>query len=390
MSLVDQHRGRDLTESQREWLRGREYLQANRYQLGQAAADLYPDTIKVAGTPLLSRREWLPPEPIPFDAVDLEFAPETPFDGLAGDDPAAASLRPERSEGSRYPTYSAAMADLAAPSVFENRSTYRLLSADLSGQRGRLVFGRGSYFDGIDLGEAVAHEYAAAQLNGAGTPLRDTIGDPCEPVHRPMNLAISALTVRHDRLNSDVSFLLHWRDPAKVSHAGGLYMVVPVGIFQASDDQPWNEVNDFSLWRCLLREYAEELLGETEIRASDRKPIDYDAWPFARQTAEAVRDEEIHASVLGIGVDPLTLATDLLTVVAFDAPVFDELFDGIVGSNAEGRLIGTTGGPEAPPLRVPFTLGAIERLVRHEPMQAAGAASLLQAWRRGTSYSPAR
>lgn len=43
------------------------------------------------------------------------------------------------------------MADLAAPKVFENRSTYRLLDADLSGPRGRLVFGRGTYFNSIDL-----------------------------------------------------------------------------------------------------------------------------------------------------------------------------------------------------------------------------------------------
>ncbi|MPZ64559.1 MAG: transcriptional regulator [Pseudonocardiaceae bacterium] len=387
MSLVDQHRGRELTESQREWLRGREYLLANRYELGQDAADLYPDTMTVAGTPLLTRCEWLPSEPIPLDAIHVEFAPETPFAGLAGDDPATASVRPQCADGSPYLTYSSAMADLAAPAVFENRSTYRLLSADLAGPRGRLVFGRGNYFDGIDLGEAAAHEYAEARLNGVGTPLRNAIGDPCDPAGRPMNLAISALTVRHDRLTGDVSFLIHWRDPAKVSHAGGLYMVVPVGIFQASDDQPWNEVNDFSLWRCMLREYAEELLGEPEIHGSGRKPIDYDAWPFARRTTSALLSEEIHASVLGIGVDPLTLAADLLTVVAFDAPVFDELFGGIVDSNAEGRLIGTTGAREGP-LTLPFTPSAIEQLVRREPMQAAGAALLL-AWRQGDACPPA-
>ena len=251
MSLVDQHHG--LTASQRDWLQDREHLRRDRHELGQRAVELYPDTTRVAGTPLLTRPEWLPTEPIPLDAINLAFAPDVPFVGLAGNDPAGVGVRPARADGSRYPTYSAAMAELAAPSVLENRSTYRLLSADLSGACGRLAFGRGSYFDGIDLREAAAHEYAAAHLDGSALPLRTAIGDPCDPARRPMNLAISALTIRHDRATGGATFLLHWRDPAKVGHAGGLHMVVPVGIFHASSDEPWNERNDFSLWRCLLR-----------------------------------------------------------------------------------------------------------------------------------------
>lgn len=42
------------------------------------------------------------------------------------------------------------MGGLAAPRVFRNRSTYRLGTADLSGDRPRMVFGVGTYFDGID------------------------------------------------------------------------------------------------------------------------------------------------------------------------------------------------------------------------------------------------
>jgi hypothetical protein len=63
--------------------------------------------------------------------------------------------------------------------------------------------------------------------------------------------------------------------------------------------------------------------------------------------------------VLGLGVDPLTFATDLLVRVVIDAPVFDELFGGLVDVNAEGVV--TTR---------PLTPAAIEDL----PMQAAGAA----------------
>ncbi len=364
MSWVDRHRG--LTASQRDWLRHREHLQRHRYELGRRAVELYPDGMRVAGTPLLTRPEWLPAEPIPLDAIDLDFTPHVPCAGLVGDDPRGAGVRPERVDGSRCPTYSAAMAEFAAPSVFENRSTYRLLSADLSGPRGRLAFGRGSYFDGIDVGEASAHEYAAARLNGSALPLRTAIGDPCDPTRRPMNLAISALTVRHDRTTGEATFLLHWRDPAKVGHAGGLHMVIPVGIFQASSDQPWNERNDFSLWRCMLREYAEELRGESEDHGSDHVAIDYDSHPFFARMTEARRAGEIRAWVLGLGVDPLTLATDLLAVVVFDAAVFDDLFSAAGGANAEGDI-------SRP---IPLVSGEVERFTVNEPMQAAGAATL--------------
>ncbi|MGH3931924.1 MAG: hypothetical protein ACRDTF_18335 [Pseudonocardiaceae bacterium] len=178
MSPADRHRDRILTAGQREWLRVREYLQQHRWELGIAAAEYYGAMPKVAGTELLTRPEWLPAEPIRLDTMDLEFAPDTPFTGLTGSDPATASSCPERLNGSRYPVYSSAIADLAAPTVFENRSTYRLLDADLSGPRGNLVFGRGTYFDSIDLGEAVAHEYAAAQFTAGTMPLRAAIGNP--------------------------------------------------------------------------------------------------------------------------------------------------------------------------------------------------------------------
>ena len=63
MSLLDRRRGRELTESQREWIRVREYLMAHRHELGQQAVDLYADMLKVADTPLLGRPDWLPPSP---------------------------------------------------------------------------------------------------------------------------------------------------------------------------------------------------------------------------------------------------------------------------------------------------------------------------------------
>ena len=190
--------------------------------------------------------------------------------------------------------------DLAAPAVFENRVTYRLteallisglgsglisglsdgLSSGLTPGASRLAFTRGRYFDGVDTGEAAAHEYAATRLGGRPAGLRALIADPCDLRRRPANLAISTLTLRLDRATGRASFLLHWRDPAKVGHAGGLYQVIPVGMFQPSGEAGWTSW-DFSLWRCMIREFAEELGGRSEDYGPG--PVDYDSWPFARQ-----------------------------------------------------------------------------------------------------------
>jgi hypothetical protein len=51
-------------------------------------------------------------------------------------------------------------------------------------------------------------------------------------------------------------FLLHWRDPSKVSHASGLQQVIPVGIFQPADDNPASEHHDLSLWRSMVHEFS--------------------------------------------------------------------------------------------------------------------------------------
>lgn len=360
--------GAALSVSERDWLAVRRRLVRQRHQLGVLAAAEYPDADRVTGTPLLARPRWLPGQPIPLDAVDLTLRPDAGRAGpiwLDGTGPAAGQVLPVRADGSRYPRYSAAMAALAAPSVFQDRRTYRLLDADLAGPRGRLDVGRGRYFDGIDTGEACAHEYAAG---GAG-PLRAAIGDPLDPASRPVNLAISTLTLRRDPAGGH-GFPLHWRDPARVGHAGGLFQVVPVGVFQPSGDQPWHEHNDCSLWLGMVREYAEELRGEPE-RCDGQAPIDYAAWPFAARMERARHTGELRAYCLGLGVDPLTLATDLLTVVVIDAPVYDELFGAMIETNSEGRLLGDGTRPWHP-----FTAATVERFAAAEPMQAAGVALL--------------
>ena len=375
---------RPLTRSERDWLAVRSYLTGHRYDLAVDAAEDYPPGRRMAGTPLLAAPGWQPSAPIPLRDISLELSdadPQTPAEaGLH------APFLPRRADGTRYRRYSDVMGELAAPLVFENRATYRLTDADLGARIPRLAFTGGRYFDGIDTGEAAAHEYAAARL-GLAAPglhpaglhparprpagLRGRFADPCDLRRRPANLAISTLTLRLDRRAGRASFLLHWRDPAKVGHAGGLYQVIPVGVFQPSGEAPWNRQHDFSLWRCMIREFAEELGGRSEDYASDRAPVDYDSWPFARQLTGALNHGQVRVWCLGLGTDPLTYATDLLTVAVIDSDVFDASFGVDLQRNAEGNILAAR----------EFAADVIDRTVTGEPLQAAGAALLRLAWR---------
>jgi len=290
-------------------------MREHRYELAVSAARDYPASAAVEETALLTTPTWLPNAPILLDDIKLQYTPEAAFHGITGTEPVIQRLLPIRANGTRYRTYSEAIAALAAPRIFENRATYRLLAADLQSSP-HMVFGASSYFDGIDVGDAAAHEFTAMQLGEiTSVDLRTAIGDPCDPARRTGNVAISTLTLRHDRSIGQATFPLHRRDSANVGHAGGLYQVLPVGVFQPAGEELWNAENDFSLWRTILRELAEELGGANENYDTHRGPIDYRAWPFANHLTRALNTGQARAFCLGIGVDPLTFATDRKSVV---------------------------------------------------------------------------
>ncbi|WP_218000656.1 hypothetical protein [Nocardia higoensis] len=319
----------------------------------------------MAESSLLARPEWLPTSPIPLNDISLEWvrAEELPSTAPLP----RSSILPTRADGRRYETYSEAVGEIAAPTVFENRPTYRLLHAQLTGRSPTLRFGLGHYFDSIDVGEAAAHEFAVAYRDGdVERGVRATITDPCDPGQRSVNLAISTLTIRRDTDTGDRTFLLHWRDPRKVGHAGGMYQVVPVGIFQPSGYAEWNISNDFSLWHNMIREFSEELCGNKEDHGSENTPISYGSWEFASRLTQGIDEGSIEAHCLGLGVDPLSFATDLLTAVVLDGPVFDDLFGEIAADNDEGRVLELQ----------PFTAEGVRQILAEHPIQAAGAAAL--------------
>ncbi|ACY99348.1 MULTISPECIES: hypothetical protein [Thermomonospora] len=337
------------TAEESRWRTERERLNRRRAELGEEAARLYRGAHRVGSTSLLCRPEWIPDVPLPLERVELvwEETPEPPV--VTG---AQAPLPPG------YRAYSQAMGALAAPAVFENRPVYRLLEADLAGRGGSgavLRLSGARYFDGVDVGEAVAHELAARV---AGLPLRTLVGDPCDLARRTAVPAVTTVTIR--RRARDV--VLHRRDPAKVAHAGGLYQVMPVGVFQPVTEDPRE---DLDLWRCMAREFAEEFLGADE---EYRPGFSYREWPFYRRLEQARAAGAVRVHCLGIGVDPLSLAVDVLTAAVIDDAAFGELFGGLVRVNAEGRVaMAPLEGPAPRPMQ-PAGAAALELARRHRDL----------------------
>ncbi|MEU7884938.1 hypothetical protein AB0B54_05515 [Microbispora bryophytorum] len=370
-----------------EWTEVRRRLDGRRHELAVAADRLYPGTPRAGSTRLLTRDGWIPVTPLDLREVRLGWVEDAPAPAVTGREPEAAALLPEGAVA--YPD---ALGALAGPRLFEDRTCYRLLEVAWP----ELTFTRARYFDGVSVGEAAAHEFAAheftahesagyesaghgsagheptgyesAGYGGGPPPFRALVGDPTDLRRRPALCAISTLTLRHDPRTGETSFVLHWRDPARVAHGGGLFQVMPVGVFQPAHESAGAERTDLDLWTCMVREYAEEFLGRGEEYGDG---FDHESWPLYRLLTDAREDGRARSLVLGVGVDPLTFATDVLTVTVLEAETFDAVFGEVAASNSEGRVVGS----------VPFDAETVRRYVRDEPMQAAGAAVLDLAWR---------
>ncbi|WP_433497870.1 hypothetical protein ACQP1K_23585 [Sphaerimonospora sp. CA-214678] len=348
--------------SHSSWRGVRRYLNEHRHQLAQAADRLYPHLPKVGSTHLLTREAWTLAHPMELHRIALRWADRPPVPVVTGREAEAKAALPPG-----IPTYAQAMEALDRPRLFENRKCYRLLDVAWP----ELSFTRGHYFDGLDVGETAAHEFAAATLLEVTVrPFRRLVGDPTDLRRRPALPAISMLTLRRDDHTGTMTFVLHWRDSARVAHGGGLYQVMPVGVFQPAEETPHAETCDFDLWKCVVREYAEEFLGRSEAYGD---AFDYGTWPLYRELTAARESGRLRSSVLGMGVDPLTFATDILAVTVIDASVFDTIFSEVTASNEEGHVVGATG--------IPFDEASVSRYVHDEPMQAAGAAVLELAWK---------
>ena len=158
-----------------------------------------------------------------------------------------------------------------------------------------------------------------------------------------------------------------------------MYDVIQAGDFQPASVALWDRRNDFDLWRNIVREYSETLLGTPEHDSTCSKPIDYGGWPLYRELEDAQKSGALTPFVLGLGLDALTLAATILTVVVIDDDVFTRAFDAATRYNEKGEIVAISDGRATE--GIPFTQESVRRLLTSEPMASPGAACLALAWR---------
>jgi transcriptional regulator with XRE-family HTH domain len=372
-----------VRDSQERWRDIRRQLNAHRAVLGDLAAELYPAQQRIPGTTVLTSESWVPDDPVDLDDIELAWRAEPPTPLLDGKVSQSVGVRPLMASGERYDRYSRALRDLARPKLFDNCVSYRLLDVEWAGSRGVLGFNYTSYFDVLDVSEALGHEFVQAWLTAGRRrpsltelPFRRSIIDPFDLSARPMLPSINTLTIRRDPIEGHRMYL-HHRDAKSVAAAGGMYHVAPAGVFQPAALAPAHQNNDFSLWRNVEREFSEEFLGNCEHDGNSIDPIDYETdEPFASfEKARKAGDFRVFACAMVL--EPLTLWVELLTVAVIAAPVFDALFSGMVALNEEGAAVSTEAG--RPTVGIPFTEATRERL-RTEPLSPISRACIELAW----------
>ena len=373
-----------VDRSQDSWGAMRRRLNRLRRPLSSTAVDLYPTEVRLDDTGLIAADGWLLDRPVDLDDVRLVQQFEAPAAAVTGGEPESSRVRPLATVTKRYARYSHALREVERPGLFENRLSYRLTGLRSDEGVPTMTIGLTTYFDMVDICEAVAHELAAAHLRDGSDkpdpaswrrlPFRRLIDDPFDLGRRALLPSIDTLTIRKGR--DGASFILHQRDPAKVAVAGGEMHLMPAGVFQPSSIYPAAQQADLDLWRNVQREYSEEFLGNPE-HDGDGAPADYTAEPFA--ALDRAKDAgSLTISYLGTALDALTLATEILTVAVIDADTYDDVFAALVEDNTEGRIV--RHGQANPSPAIPFAEPVVRQLLDDGRLAPAAAGCLRLAW----------
>ncbi|MGW8747237.1 transcriptional regulator [Streptomyces sp. NPDC055794] len=338
-----------VAESRAAFVKERNALRQRFGALSETAADMHvrarPSLERIGGTSLLWEPAMHPPTPVPLSAVTVEWR-DTPAPVSPPLLRAARRHLPKETKTKPYERYSTAMEALARPTLFEDRPSFRLTRADWSRPGNpRLSFGTARYFDLIDQNEAVAHELAAATRRAPGrvpawrtVPMRRLLAeDPLSLAGRVVLPSVGTLTLRRTP-DGRATFFLLYREAGQVATGEGTYGPIPAGMVQPASFSPLAHRQDLDLWRTIMREYNEELLGAPEAKGDGGTEVDYAQPPYSLLDA-ALDDGSLRVWCLGMALEPLNLAVCLLTVAVFEAETFDTIFAEAVERNEEGIVV---------------------------------------------------
>ena len=346
-----------------------------------AAAATY-DAPTIEG-PLLIKDEWIPDTPIPISSIKYTLTPNTTRQLTLAP---ASGVIPVGQRREQYHSYSEAFGDLMKPKIFEDRPCYRATKVDLRSSPPVIALEMMTFFDFINTGEAMRHEWhqVGGQLKMAR--LRSSLGDLVDLSTRNVLVGLNVLTLRVS--DGEGTYLLHRRDPASVAIGRQELSVVPCGVFQPSSESPSSLTLDADFWPGIVREYAEEMLGEAEANWLGSASIDYERKEPYSSFARARDAGTFRLHLIGAGIQPVTGALDFLFVGVFDADEYDALFSTVSRSNEEGQVVGhleTASGIQG----FPFSEDGVASHLTSSTLSPASAACLSLAWHQRDSLLPA-
>jgi hypothetical protein len=128
------------------------------------------------------------------------------------------------------------------------------------------------------------------------------------------------------------------RRSGKVATMPGMAGLIPAGEFQPTSSAYSAVRADADIWRCIMREFAEEFLGRPDLVEQRGAMVDYENESPFRELERARLRGEIRPYVLDIGFDPVTWKAGIRIVCIFDEDAYAELFHGMLAKVDEGEL----------------------------------------------------
>ncbi|MCX2951625.1 hypothetical protein [Lentzea sp. NEAU-D7] len=342
-------------------------LRDNQRDLTRRMLAVSPEHLKQPDLPVLAKPEWASLAPFDLADVKIEWLDEQ-LDDIAKFRRQSSKVL-AKMQIAPITRYSTALIEIIGLTRLFDGVIYRLIEVELTEDTKRMVFAKASYFADLDTSEVLAFEAQTSRRR----PYRRRLRDPFDFRKRVAGLGIDTLTIR--RNGDQAGFFLHQRDPTNVVNNASMIGLIPAGEFTPSDVSSEAVFRDLSLWRNIMREYAEEMLGVPDAQGQGGRWIDYASESPYRELEMARVTGKLQVKILGLGIDPLPWKTELLTVCVIDAEVFDEVFAPVPARNEEGTVIAgdhRTG--------LPFDEATVERYCRAHNVSPNTEACLRLAW----------
>ena len=333
-------RRRESFRAVRRWMRAL----GNERQIVQAAHRAHADLLAPAPMNLfIAEPGWILSEPLDLDRLTVELAdeddvarvPEESYEPLRRYWP----LGPDDKPVARY--HEAVTQFDTPPGIWFNAPSYRLLGVERRTDGGfTLRVGTTTYWDGYDSWAALQFEAAHQLRETAGAslagPYRRSLGTPFSLTNRNCAIGISVLTVCRTRKGP--FFYLQRRGAAQVATMGGMAGLIPAGEFQPSSAAYAAVRSDADVWRCIMREFAEEFLGRQDLTEQRAALADYERESPFRELQRARLNGWVRPSILDIGFDPVSWKAGIRLVCVFDEDAYLDIFRGMQPDGREGPL----------------------------------------------------